>query len=209
MMKKMKSNKNRMHALQNVLRISLAYYVLRFVFEVLRSVAWDRNRGGDHFTFGDTFFHDLEWGFIGIQVVLFLAVIVLLTRWMYRSYSNLGIHIKLRQNINMTVLSWFIPIWNWVGPFLLYSELVLGYESLLTTGTADRASLRRTFLKNWWWFTFIAAQLLWGLSFGYDSYNFVSNVLATGFFLSTNVFLLYSLSDLGDLEDKVAALDKP
>lgn len=196
-----------MRTIQNVLRLLLIYCIIRLIFEVFRSLAWDKSNGGDHYNYGESFFSNSEWILVGIQVTFFLVIIILLTRWMYRSYSNLGLFTTLRQKTNMTVLSWFIPIWSWVGPFLIYSELVSGYEALLPSMNSETAALRRTFLKNWWWFTFIAAQLLWALSFGNDSYNFISNALATSFFLSANVFLLFSLSDLRNMETKVAELD--
>lgn len=200
-------NESRIKAVLIVLRVSLGFYVLKFVFELFRYSLWAKIRKGVPIDPNQTAWIELfEILSIVIQLTLFILVIIFLTLWLYRSYKNLGQFMKLRHGEYMPVLSWFIPIYSWVGPYLMYTEIVRGYEDILVQNNFIRRSARRIFLKNWWWFTFVVAQILWVLSFGHDRYNFFSNAFGTGLFLIANFLLLASLADVKIMEKGVSEM---
>jgi len=207
MKRNIQPNESRINAVLVILRISLVFYILKFVFELFRNSLWAKIRKGELISPNQRDWIELfEVISIAVQLTLFTLVIIFLTRWLYRSYKNLGQFRKLRNGEYMPVVSWFVPIYNWVGPFLIYTEIVLGYEDILVKNNFLRQNLRRVYLKNWWWFSFVIAQILWFISFGHDQYNFFSNALGTGFFLVANLLLLASLADVKIMENGIAEM---
>jgi hypothetical protein len=135
-----------------------------------------------------------------IQIILFVISTILMIAWMYWSYSNLGKFLRLKRPENMTIACWFTPFYNLIGPLLIYSELVSGYEEVLAKEKFIRRDSRRKTLRNWWWLTLMVALALFSFSFDYDRYEMFFSVFATMLFMLSNILLLSSLSDMEMME---------
>lgn len=142
----------------------------------------------------------LEFYALEVQIILFVISAIFMTTWMYRSYSNLGQFQRLKFPEAMAVASWFIPLYAFVGPILLYSEMITGYEELLAKDNYIRRDTRRKAVKNWWWLIWTAATVVTMLSFDNDSSSIFYTTFGTMLFLLANVLLLSSLNDMQMME---------
>lgn len=138
--------------------------------------------------------------------LIFIGALIAMCMWMYRSYSNLGQFERLRFPEVMAVVGWFLPVFSWFGPFLIYSSLVKGYENILTKQDYIRKNSRRQALKNWWWTTWIAGNILLAFSFGYERFNFFCSAMSAAVLMLSNLLLISSLSDMKMMEQGIANL---
>jgi len=201
------SNQSRINALLIVLRISFAFYILKLVFELFRYSLWMKVWRGVPISLRQAqlveIIEMLSWAFQG---VLFLLCGIYMILWMHRSYSNLGQFQQLRFDPVWAAIGWFVPVFSYFGPFMIYTSLVKGYEELLASQNYIRRNPRRHALKNWWWISWIVGVILLGLSFGYERYNLFCSAIASAVLMLSNLLLISSLSDMKMMEEGIGEL---
>lgn len=201
------SNSSRMQALIIVLRISFGFFILKLVFELFRYSLWTKITKGVPISPRQIWLvESLETNALKIQTILFIISAIFFISWKFRSYQNLGQFQRLVYPEKMAIASWFIPLFSFVGPILIYSEIVKGYEELLAKQNYIRRDTRRKSIKNWWWISWVAAQIVFVFSFGHERSNFFYSVFATGLFLLSNILLISSLNDTQMMERGIGEL---
>ena len=206
--RKIQSNDTRIQALQIALRFSLAFYVLKLVFELFRYSIWAKASKGlpiNPRQLSIVEYLERYYSF-HLQIVFFVICSILFASWMYRSYSNLGKFQRLKSSESIAAASWFIPLFSFFGPYLIYSEIVNGFEELLASQNYIRRDTRRKNVKNWWWLTWVVAQVAFAFSFGQEKSNFFYSALSTLLFLLSNVLILSSLNDTRMMEKGIGQL---
>ncbi|MCR9173956.1 MAG: DUF4328 domain-containing protein [bacterium] len=141
-----------------------------------------------------------------LQLILFVLCAIFLLRWMYRAYQNLGQFERLQYSENMAVVGWFLPVFSWFGPFMIYSAIVRGFEEVLIKQQYIRKNSRRISLKNWWWITWVAGGLILVFGFGYERFNLFCSAFSTGILMLSNLLLISSLSDIKMMEEGIAGM---
>jgi len=94
-------------------------------------------------------------GFVAAFGVLELAVFVLLIIWMFRAAKNTELwnSQRARWTPGWAIGGWFIPVANFVIPFLVFAGIWRRSEP----DSPDRARL--PFVVWFWWFLFVAGEL--------------------------------------------------
>lgn len=141
-----------------------------------------------------------------LQLILLVLSGIFMILWMHRSYSNLGRFERLRFTPVWTAVGWFVPIFSYFGPIMIYTQLVKGYEKLLISQNYIRRNPRRHALKNWWWISWIAGGILLNFSFGYERYNLFCSAMAAAVLMISNLLLISSLSDMQMMEEGISEL---
>lgn len=145
----------------------------------------------------------ISWG---VQLILLVLCSIYMVLWIHRSYRNLGQFEQLRFDPIWAAIGWFVPVFSYFGPFMIYTALVKGYEELLASQNYIRRNPRRYALKNWWWITWIAGGILLSLGFGYEKYNLFCSVMAAAVLMLSNLLLISSLSDMKMMEEGIGEL---
>ncbi|XOV68080.1 MAG: DUF4328 domain-containing protein [Fluviicola sp.] len=190
-----------------VLRVSFAFYAAKVVFELFRYSLWTKVNNGVPISSRQVFIVEFleicSWIF---QAILLIISAVFFLIWMYRAYTNLGQFQRLKYPENMSVLGWFLPVFNWIGPFLIYSAIVKGYEETLASQNYIRRNTRRQALKNWWWITWITGSVLFAFGFGYEKSSIFCSAMAAVVLMLSNLLLISSLSDMKMMEEGIGNL---
>ncbi len=200
-------NASRIQALQVALRISLIFYGLKFVFELFRYSIWTKVSKGIPISSRQLGVVELiEENTLKFQIILFVICGILFMSWMHRSYNNLAQFQRLKASPIVSIIGWMVPMFSFIGPFLIYSEIVGGLEEHLAKQNYIRRDSRRFSIKNWWWITWIIAQVVILFSFGYTRTELFYAAVATLLFLISNFLILSSLNDTKMLEQGIGRL---
>lgn len=200
-------NQARINALLVLLRIALVLSILRLVFELFRYSMWSK-------IFNGVLIHPRQQVLVELihylalilQALLFVSILIVVCFWMYRAYTNLGQFERLRYSENMAVIGWFLPVFSWFGPFMIYSAIVKGYEEVLAQQDYIRRDSRRHTLKNWWWITWIAGSLMVIFSFDYNRTGVFLSSLSAAILMLSNLLFISSLSDTKMMEEGIGNL---
>jgi len=205
--RKIKPNQSQIKAALIVFRISFAFYVAKLIFELFRYSLWTKVHNGVPIAPSQLLITEIiEIGCWLFQSILLLLCGVFFLIWIHRAYSNLGQFQRLKYSENMSVISWFLPVFSWFGPFMIYSAIVSGFEEVLATQNFIRRDTRRHSLKNWWWVTWLIGGTLISLGFGYDRLNLFCSAISTAILMISNLLLISSLSDMKMMEEGIGNL---
>ncbi|PWL24745.1 MAG: hypothetical protein DCO96_13170 [Fluviicola sp. XM-24bin1] len=111
--RKIQLNQSRMQGLLIALRISFAYYIAKFIFELFRYSIFTRVLNSVPIDPRQLvlveFIEIVTWWFQFAFIVLCGIFMIL---WIHRAYTNLGQFERLKYSENMAVLGWFLPVFS-------------------------------------------------------------------------------------------------
>lgn len=205
--RKIRPNQYQIQAALVVFRISFAFYIAKLIFELFRYSIWTKVHNNVPIAPRQLALVEIieifTWLF---QILFFVLCAIFLLIWIYRAYSNLGQFQRLQYPKNMSVIGWFLPVFSWFGPFMIYSAIVRGYEEVLATQNYIRRNPRRHSLKNWWWITWVLGGILLIPGFGYSRFDLFCSAMSAAVLMLSNLLLISSLSDMKMMEEGIGNL---
>lgn len=95
---------------------------------------------------------------IGISITTWVFYIM----WFRRAYFNMHLLKKrgLRYGEGMAAGAWFIPIFNWFGPYQIARELFTNAQNMLADKGLIQADPRRLRLVGLWWGLWVGSNII-------------------------------------------------
>lgn len=200
---------------RKALIIIIAFIVVSILKAI--SVIIVRNKYADYLFKGKNELHEI--GFINSLLSIAYSFIILafaisFILWFSRAYKNLNrINSPLKFNASITIWAWFIPIANFILPYLTFKDLVVKTEFEV------QKNVQKSIIGNFesknisiWWWTFIIGNFLPLSSIvfnngGYNS-NTILNFLLINIFsnvvlIMSSVYLIIILKEYAKIEDKL------
>lgn len=97
----------------------------------------------------------------GIYLISFILTIIFFIMWFRRAYWNLHRLTKgLRYTEGWAAGAWFIPIFNWFGPYQIATDLFVKTEKLLTDNDLIESKPKQHSIRGWWWGLWITGNII-------------------------------------------------
>ncbi len=101
-----------------------------------------------------------------LQVLFYIATIVVFLNWFRRAYGNLKrIKIRTESDETMAIWSFFIPIYNLFKPYNIMREIWEKSQQAIKKIDASYLFNKNAYLIGLWWFLFIVSGILDRASF--------------------------------------------
>ncbi len=93
--------------------------------------------------------------------LLYLLAAIFFIRWFRRAYYNLNLLTSnLKYSDGMAAGAWFIPIFNFIGPYQILKELVVKSEEIIKNADSSYSSPLKKIHVNLYWSFFILPLIL-------------------------------------------------
>ena len=186
-MKKLRDNRERAKNAITLLWIGIAAVVLGMFIEIYEVKFLFDLKNGDYQDL--IYMADNQMGLLAFVGVLGLLVLgasitcwVFFIRWFRRAYYNMHILRKgLRYGEGMAAGAWFIPIFNWFGPYQIAKDLFKNATELLSNKGILPSSPKRMTILGVWWGLWVTSNILSSISGNGDKFGDVDIEIAFGF----------------------------
>ena len=128
-----------------------------------------------------------------LSFFVYILCIIFFLRWFKQAYFNLGrLGFKRTHSNNWSVGAWFIPVYQWIGPIRMFTELYKKTEARLVENKLAVKSPSRYIIVYSWWILYIGGGVLsiFGYTIENDFSTYDNTMWLLDFYLFGNILNL-------------------
>lgn len=221
-MKKLRDNRERAKNAITLLWVAIGAVVLGMLIEIYQVKVLFEIRDGDYQNL--LYIADNQMGVLAVLGVLGLIVLgamitcyVFFIRWFRRAYFNMHLLRKnLRYGEGMAAGAWFIPVFNWFGPYQIAKELFTNATELLSDKGILPFSPKRMTILGLWWGLWITSSILSSISGQGDKFDNMDTEIIFGFLgvfasilnIVAGIYAIKMIKEYSALEELLPQLDE-
>jgi hypothetical protein len=150
--------------------------------------------------YDDLVFMALMVALIAVAITIIAAIFFIM--WFRRAYYNLHQLSPggLQHSEGWAAGAWFIPIFNFWGPYQIATDLFKETELILVNNNLAEANPARHQIKNWWWGLWIASILLGRVEAYGENTSMSMALLTTAISVASAVLAILMIKSYHEME---------